>query len=869
MNPAELDDIADAFPLTQMQAGMLFHVLSDPVPGQYIGTLTALIEGPLTQQAAQDAWAKLVARHEALRTSFLWDGLDQPMQVVHLESPVDFQWLDAGDWTDVADTCRQNSFDLAQAPLMQVRIIRESKDRHRLIWAVHHLVADGWSASVVLNDLLALLQGDDLQAAPVFVTHAEWLDSLDHDADEDFWLGYFAGYAKPELMPRGDGAGFATETRHLEADLLTRLTSLARRRNVTLSTALQAGFAQAVGQLSSSRDVLFGLATSGRSGAMANIENCVGLFVNTLPVRVELDAPGLLEELEATSLGLRTREHVPQAALARWSNTPPGENLVDVVLSLRSLPKIAAQGAFSVSDVSVSTPSNIPLVVELDPASGAVSALYDRKIFNGPQVTAFLTAFDLALRGLENLGFEQAAIDGPKLIGPAVDIVSRILDQTAANPHANALKMGDVSLSYADLLSDAQSVAGFLQAQGVGAGDRVALILPRGPEMIVTVLGTLLAGAAYVPIDASYPESRIALVLEDCNPAAILRAEDLAEVDGSDRYHPVEATPQMPAYVIYTSGSTGRPKGVEISRSALAFSQAARDQFYADAPKAFLLMSPFAFDSSVVGIFWALTQGATLVISPERAEQDMAGLGALIDAEHVTHTLMLPSLYAALLEHADPKTLQKLRLVIVAGEVCPRDLPAAHAALLSDCWLANEYGPTEATVWATAELNGPREAAPMSIGKPIPGTKIYLLNEKGRAIAGTGVGEIAIASNSLATGYVDKPDATAAAFPELNLGGGQTCRVYRTGDRGRRRADGRIDYLGRGDGQVKIRGHRIEITEVEALIAPLVDVHDVAVLPVPARAASIEALSDALSRLDMHDAEALIAKAHIQTKGKT
>lgn len=842
MSASESDQIEDAYPLTPLQSGMLHHVLSASGPGKFINLLTAEIEGPLTQDAARLAWQALIARHEALRTGFLSEGLDQPMQVVHRQAPLDFQWYEDGNWQTHAKDTAELRFEVSAPSLMQVRIIAQSETRFRLVWALHHLIGDAWSAHLLLGEVLQILNGSHLSVAPAFVTHAEWLDGLDHAQDADFWHGYFAGYTPEPLAPKGEGVGFAQITHELPTELIAKLSDDARDQAVTLSTLLQSGFAQAVGHLTGAHDVMFGLATSGRTSPIPDVEQCAGLFVNTLPVRVELDNPDLVADLEATGRSLRTREHVPQALLAKWCKTPPGQNVVDVVLSLRSQPEILSIGAFSATNVQLQTPTNVPLVVELDPQSGAISALFDREILNGPQVSAFLTSFELALRSANEPAARMAVLAGPALEAEPQDVIARILAQIAAQPDAIALSDGAAQMSYRELHNRAQAIACMLQENNVVPGDLVALVLPRNADMVCALFGAMLAGAAYVPLDAGYPKSYRAAILQDCAPKLVLGtgisgAIDLASVLPGDAFAPAPVPNDAPAYVIYTSGSTGKPKGVEVSRGALAASQAARDQFYSDAPTAFLLTSPFGFDSSVAGIFWSLTSGANLVISGAQAAQDMQALGQTIAALGISHTLMLPSQYQIMLDAVAPSQLASLRLVVVAGETCPRNLPQTHAMRLPECWLANEYGPTEATVWATAELNGPRQAAPMSIGKPIAGMQIFLLGAGGKAVATGDEGEIVLAGPSLATGYLNRGLETDRAFPQIDLGDGTQTRVYRTGDRGRINADGRINYLGRSDDQVKIRGHRIELAEVETAIAAFDNVRNVAVRPVPAQGA--------------------------------
>jgi amino acid adenylation domain-containing protein len=852
------DQIVDAFPLTPLQHGMLFHILSDPGQAHYAGRITATLTGPLTRSAAEAAWQVLLRRHEALRTAFLWENLDAPMQVVHAQVPFTLWWREAGE--DLPDL---PPVDIARAPLMQVGIQAQSADRFHLTWLVHHLVADGWSAAIVLQEFLSILNGTDLAEAPAFAAHAEWLDTLDHEADRAFWTGHFAGHLRAPLAASGDGTGFDTFGMTLTPEHLAHVNDTARRNTVTSGTVIQAAFARALGALTGTQDVLFGLATSGRSSEIEDAAGCVGLFVNTLPVRVDLTRSDLLPVLEQSSLALRSREHVPQQLLARWGNTPAGTNMVDAVLSLRSTPEIRAAGPYRIDDFAARTPSNFPLTVEVDPVTGRISALYDRAVLDPARLRSFVQDFVQALGAEYNDHLQAPAgqgLDAP-LLHPPQDVLDRFLETARQHHHARALTDDTGSMSYDDLCGAARSIAAGLVAKGVEPGSRVALVLPRGIDFVTAMLGVLMAGAAYVPVDDSYPADRIAAVLADCDPRLILRGADVTALRRTPPIEPVQVPPDTPAYIIYTSGSTGTPKGVEISRAALAASQAARDQFYAAAPGAFLLLSPFAFDSSVVGIYWALTAGANLVIAAKGAEQDMTALGQLIRAQSVTHTLMLPTLYQAMLGSADSDNLTSLRLVIVAGESCPRDLPALHAKTLPLCGLANEYGPTEATVWASVDMNEPGDAAPLSIGRPIPGMDLQLLDPQGCPVPDGEVGEITLAGPALATGYFRRAAETRAAFVLHKTSDGTEMRRYHTGDRARLGRDGRLVYLGRGDRQVKIRGHRIELDEVEAAIAAVDCVREAAVRAVPARPAPPETLEAAMSHLSAEDARALIARA--------
>jgi len=392
-------------------------------------------------------------------------------------------------------------------------------------------------------------------------------------------------------------------------------------------------------------------------------------------------------------------------------------------------------------------------------------------------------------------------------------------------------------LTYEALLDHARSAASVLASLGVEPGEPVIVQIDRGPKAIVGILSILLAGGAYVPLDPTYPLARRTMVVKDsqarfmitdCDPAdefGDLTIVDLSEVEKGPRKTCTDqrVLPDTPAYIIYTSGSSGRPKGVVVSRSNLAYTTTVRKAFYGEPPKAFLLLSSLAFDSSVAGLFWALSTGGTLVIAEHRLEQDVERLAARVAEHNVTHLLCLPSLYAILIEHANPQKLSSLTHAIVAGEACPSSLPARHRLALPAAKLINEYGPTEASVWCVAaDISGcPPDRSP-PIGRPIPGTVIRLVDHRNRPAPRDTVGELIIGGPGVAAGYRDQGDMTAASFVQLPFDGGT--RFYKTGDYARWRADGTLDFLGRRDEQLKIRGHRIEISEIEAALESVPEV---------------------------------------------
>ncbi len=420
-----------------------------------------------------------------------------------------------------------------------------------------------------------------------------------------------------------------------------------------------------------------------------------------------------------------------------------------------------------------------------------------------------------------------------------------IVARARSAPAALAVVQGERELTYGELDARSAALARVLRGRGVGPEVVVALHLRKSPEAIVAILGVLRAGGAYLPLDPAYPEERLAWLRADARAPLVLVDEETAGRSGAgaaelrldeaidearDTAGPCAPPPAVlaghPAYLLYTSGSTGRPKGVVISRGGLLTSTLARDEAYAAAVSAYLILPSLAFDSSVAGVFWTLYQGGALVLPADGEGTDPAGLARLIHERRVSHWLSIPSLWGLVLDHlAAPSALAA---VIVAGESCPVELPRRHAALLPGVPLVNEYGPTECTVWATVgELPAGER---ITIGRPIANTRVLVL-DRSRRPAPVGVpGEILLGGEGLARGYFRRPDLTAERFVPDPLGAGRGERLYRTGDLARWLPDGRLDLLGRIDEQVKIRGFRVEPGEIEAVLERAPGVRQAAVV---------------------------------------
>ncbi|MHB1059924.1 MAG: non-ribosomal peptide synthetase, partial [Rhodanobacter sp.] len=642
----------------------------------------------------------------------------------------------------------------------------------------------------------------------------------------------------------------------------------------SLFMVLQAAFAALLSRYSGESDIVVGTPVAGR--LHPDVEPLIGFFVNTLVLRTRVDAgasfASLVDHVRATALAAYEHQEVPFEMLVEELQPPrhlAHSPLFQVTFALRN----NDYGTFDAMGVEV-----IPItdtdgnqakfdlqVFATEDADGlALAWVYADSLFERDTIARMADAFELIV---------HAAASAPDTVVAQLPCVTpgdlarmRAWNDTASAgvpscclhelfeaeadrvPDAIAVAFGRQAITYAELDRRANRLAHALCATGAGPDDRVAILLDRGIEMIVAMLAVLKAGAAYLPVDPAYPAERIAFMLEDAAPVvviapvaqhAMLRGAGHAAVacEGSGNASRPDArirglVPASLAYVIYTSGSTGKPKGVMVEHASIVASNEARRRFYA--PRASALLVPsFAFDSSVATIFWTLTTGATLVLATAEQARDARELAKLVRAHAVEAWLSVPSLYDALLAAADDGDLDSLRTVIVAGEALPPHVLPRHVACLPQTGLFNEYGPTEASVWCSVDdvLRGGR-ASTASIGGPIANATLHVLDAHGQAVPVGVVGEIHVGGAGLTRGYLRRAELTEDRFLSDRPGAGMGTRVYRTGDLGRWLADGTVEYLGRNDFQLKVRGFRIEPGEIEAHLAECEGVDAAAVLGV-------------------------------------
>ena len=697
------------------------------------------------------------------------------------------------------------------------------------------------------------------------------------------------------------------------------LRAFAGAERLTLNALVLGAWAVLLGRYSGRDDVLFGVTAAGRPAGLADAERTAGLFINTLPLRLRLahDTPtrAWLREVQARQLELLQYQTTPLSRVLRCSELPAGAPLFDTLVVYENFPPLnrqptAADGPpLQVSDEHYVESSHYPLAILVVPGeSVTLLAVHDPRRFAAAPVAALLEQLRDLLTALPEHA-DRPPAELP-LLGacerervlvrwndtraefPRDRLVHELIEaQARERPEATAVVDDEQTLSYAELDARAERLARRLRRFGVCRPDTVVpVLLERSAAAVVAILAVLKAGGAYAPFDPAFPPGRVATLLDELRQAAdatgpllLLTRRGLADPpppgawqvvcvdEGEDGppQQPDEAPPADPggpdrlAYVMFTSGSTGRPKGVMVSHCNLVNSTWARRAHYPEPLHSFLLLSSLATDSSVAGLFWALCSGAKLVLPRGRAEQDVARLVELMCREAVSHTLCVPSLYALLLEeHGDGAPLQdSLAAVLVAGEACPQALVERHYAVLPKVKLYNEYGPTEATVWATAAELSPGH--PVTIGRPIANLRAYIVDAGLRPQPVGLAGELCIGGVGVARGYLNQLDKTAERFVADPFATEPGRRLYKTGDLARYLPNGDIELLGRVDNQVKIRGYRVELEEVERALARHPDVAEAAVVLTGGDgelADDPQALADALLALGAEPAARLLAE---------
>lgn len=791
----------------------------------------------------------------------------------------------------LADDEARQPFDLKTGPLIRIQLLKLVDLEHVLLVTLHHMVCDGWSIGVFVREMAELYDACLVHRPPLLPTlpiqyadFAYWqrqqLQGKNLEKQLEYWQQKLAHL--PTLDLPADYSRSETSTYQgaflqfvLAEELTSRLKVLSTSFGATLFTTLLATFSILLQRYTGQSDIVTGTVIASRN--RTEIESLIGFFVNALPLRLDLSGNPTFQTLLLRSKAIvqEAYDHqdlpfdklVQDLKLPRETSRNP---VFQVSLDLDNTPQVSATlSGLRISNLEVAIDTTkFDLTVHFNEEDGKLtgSVAYNTTLFSNERMHnlckhlenlfgtvvsnpdkhisefSLLTASEL--RQLTS-DWNQTGVDYPD----HHCIHELFEEQATRNPNAVAVIFENEQLTYAQLNAKANQLAHYLREMGVKPEIVVGICIERSLEMMIGILGILKAGGVYLPIDPGYPEERKTLVLADGAPLVLLMQTALLNTispsdikcvcldrdwpliaEQSSGNLPSVSTPSNLAYVIYTSGSTGRPKGVAISHRNVVHSTLARLAYYKVSIECFLLLPSFAFDSSVAGIFWTLSQGGCLCLPHQNRLLEPAELVRQIAEKRITHLLCLPSFYQLLLEQGKYHQLDSLRTVIVAGEACAAGLISNHYEILPGVALFNEYGPTEGTVWASVRhLRSEDVQNIVSIGRPINNAEIYLLDASFNLVAPGMKGELYIGGAGLARGYLNHPDQTADRFiphPFKHEGN----RLYKTGDLARFQADGSLEFLGRVDSQVKIRGFRIELGEIEAWLMQLPEIKEAAVL---------------------------------------
>ena len=875
--PGGAANIEDIYPLAPLQEGILYHHLMAKQRDPYLLFAMFRMDSRARLEAFAQGLQSLIARHTILRTAVIWDGLDEPMQVVWRQAALERQQmrLDAADG-DIATQLKQrfdqglHGLDLRQAPLMRLVF---AEDAARGGWVAmlvfHHMIDDATSMKWLHTELEACLANEARhlpRAIPFRNYVARTRQAIAGNAHEAFFREMLADVVEPTLPfglqdARGDDLAIGQATRRLSGPLSRRLRQQARLLKVSAASLHHLAWARVVSATSGRDDVVFGTVLMGRSQGGRGAEHTVGMFINTLPLRVLLDDRMVSAGARDTHVRLAAlmgHEYAPLAEAQRCSGVAAPQPLFGALLNYRqNMPQPEPAGQVSaawagIDVLGMDERTNYPLTAVVDDL-GEDFGLIVQSVpgMDAERIVGYLeTALASLVASLERGGRESLRsltvlpeaerhqqIDGwnrtQAAYASASTLPGLVEAQAARTPEAIAVEHGASKLSYRELDRQANRLAHRLIARGVVPDARVGLCVERGLPMVIGVLGILKAGGSYVPLDPSYPRDRLAYMLEDSAPVAVVAQSgtrdrlgdrpvavvDLDEAswqtEPSHRPEVAGLSSHHAAYVIYTSGSTGRPKGVTVEhRQVVNLLESMRGLLAMTEADRWLAVTTLGFDIAGLELYLPLISGAVVVVLDREASRNAQSLSAALEGSGATVMQATPSTWRLLLESgwSGRPGLKAL----CGGEALPGELAGRLRARVGRLW--NVYGPTETTIWSSAREVDATDAGQgvVPIGRPIANTQMYVLDAYRQPVPLGVTGEIYIGGAGVARGYLNRPELTAERFVENPFHGEGRERMYRTGDLGRWLPDGSLEYQGRADAQVKLRGFRIELGEIEA-----------------------------------------------------
>lgn len=880
----EITKIPDtvSIPLSHEQKRLWFLQQLNPDNSFYNYSELYRLEGNIDVVLFEKSIRLIEEKHDILRSTYhIEDGV--PTVKINASSYSKFTYHNfSEDALDVATqkadtivkTNTSYAFKLSKETLLQSTVIKISENNYLFLIVMHHIITDKWSMKVFRKELAdnykSLIRGitpktdkPDLQ----YASYAYWQSKQAiNEAHLTYWKQKLSGeiptlnlttdYPK-KAQPSYKGT---FDKQYYKKQTADAFFELCKKMDTTAYTTMLSVYYILLQKYSGQKDILVGTPITKRE--QTSLENLIGFFNDTLVLRSSINTLGsfteLVKEVKKTTLDAFSNKDISFDVLVkklkptRSLSVHPFFQVMFLYHKVPETPKFGKNIKVSYEPYDAGV-AKFDLTLYISEDEGSLMSLmeYATDLFEATTIKRMHQHFGSILNSVIenpdiiisdiNIHTEQETEFYKKLEAPVAEykiaykgIHEIITSQAEKYPEAIALVFKNEKITYRKLNEKATKIAIGLINNGVKTNDIVGLSIERSNEMIIGMLGILKAGAGYLPLDPEYPSDRISYILENASakilltqekfnknfPVQVITLETLEEVELTNKIELPKVNGDDLAYIIYTSGSTGVPKGVPISHTNIINSTLARTDFYNKNPNAFLVMSSISFDSSKAGIFWSLCTGGKLVISEKYLEQDIDLLTHTIHSNSVSHTLMLPSLYAQIVHYGDVQKLTSLDTVIVAGEACNPQLVSSHFKTLPNVNLYNEYGPTESTVWCIAHKLTPEDArkSTVPIGFPIKNIQAYILNDDLQKVPYGTVGELYIGGLGLTEGYVKDQEKTAQSFIQHPFDTDSSKRLYKTGDLTKFNSEGNIEFLGRKDQQVKIRGYRIELDEIEQII---------------------------------------------------
>ena len=912
LNQRELDElqkryaeIENIYITTPMQEGLLFHALIDMKNSFYTMQVNFDFNGKLNVSAFKQAWRLMIKRHAVFRTSFVGFENEQIHQLVsrQVEFPFfesDLRHVPANERQSKLDAFqiedRSKVFDFDKAPLLRINLIRLEDKKYHLSLSYHHVLLDGWCIPIIFSELMHIYNSINENKAPVlndaqpYENYIAWLYKKTKAKGLSFWKDYLAGYSQPTRLPacpynNHKNQGIGEVTLDLAENHSQNLQQLSKQQHCTISNILQVAWACVLRKYTGQDEIVFGTTISGRPAELVGVDQIIGVFINTIPLRVSfsesLSLQKMLSHLNVEGLDREEYGFLSLAEIQNVSELSGQTPLFDNLLVFENYPKGESLNDQQESELAIGNTKFVEqnsypftLLTHLEGLL-SITANYQTQLFSKQTVTFLLKDFEtvlialtqhLAERNINDLGVNwySAAKKPTSTIDknhPANICIHQLFEQQVIkHPQQIAVSDKRQSLSYLELNKKANRLAHLLADMGIEAGERLGVFLPNSVEMLIAVLATMKVSAVYVPLEVSQPANRTAQLIKDAEVEVILLKTEqikqlqLLELDfvsideiNDDNWlqeYPdnnlnIDISSDAQLYILYTSGSTGQPKGVQITHAnVFNYLKHCQDNYLSDELTGAVVSTPLCFDATVTSLYLPLISGKQLILLDTNIQLIERLSNYLFNDNGTWLFKLTPAHLQAVAEYNKQDNSSKRRHVLVLGgeALAMQTLQGWKQNYLRQATFINEYGPTEATVGCVVEIIKTQKQlqelsvySNVSIGKSIDGCEVFVLDEQGNEQLVNVAGELYIGGAGLSSGYLNRRELNEQAFIEVTWENYQGI-LYRTGDSVRRLPDGRLDYLGRNDGQIKLRGYRIELGEIEACIQNHEGVSSVAVL---------------------------------------